>query len=178
MFESYRAGTFCRFACGVASRELGRRDLTDGAWVWPEGLAHYVEAHGVRLPDRFVRHAVKAKLPEPIELGEREGLIDETSWLAWGREQGACLDFTSWEAPSWADQRTIEAQLAKRPGPWQRRIVILLARPKTRDVVLALPRGQLAIVNLGAKPSSQILASWDAWPVAAPVRSRNRRRPG
>jgi hypothetical protein len=28
----------------------------DGEWHWPAFLLHYVEAHGVRLPDRMVRH--------------------------------------------------------------------------------------------------------------------------
>lgn len=47
----------CRL-CGL--RPNGDRCLTDGTYAWPEGLAHYVEAHGVRVPDEIVRH-VKAK---------------------------------------------------------------------------------------------------------------------
>lgn len=35
---------------------MGHRDLTDGVYVWPEGLAHYVKAHAVRLPDDFLAH--------------------------------------------------------------------------------------------------------------------------
>ncbi|MFE0464033.1 YrhB domain-containing protein [Kitasatospora sp. NPDC058965] len=31
--------------------------LTDGTWLWPGGLAHYVEQHHLRLPPDFVRHA-------------------------------------------------------------------------------------------------------------------------
>lgn len=30
--------------------------LTDGTWVWPSDLAHYVEKHGVRVPDEFMEH--------------------------------------------------------------------------------------------------------------------------
>lgn len=29
---------------------------SDGLWVWPSSLAHYVEKHHVRLPDRMVMH--------------------------------------------------------------------------------------------------------------------------
>ena len=29
----------------------------DDRWCWPSGLAHYVEAHAIRLPDEFVAHA-------------------------------------------------------------------------------------------------------------------------
>src|SRR5262245_61506295 len=53
------ASSHCRFGCFPADEEgacpeMGGRDLTDGVWVWPEGLAHYVERHAVRLPDEFV----------------------------------------------------------------------------------------------------------------------------
>ena len=34
----------------------GALELTDGTCVWPEGLAHYVVDHHVRLPQRFVDH--------------------------------------------------------------------------------------------------------------------------
>lgn len=54
VFESYRGISWCRFGCGHHS--MGSRDLTDGEWVWPEGLSHYVRAHGVTLPDQFLHH--------------------------------------------------------------------------------------------------------------------------
>ncbi len=44
----------CRFECGVSPHEIGSKCLTDGFWLWPEGLAHYVSAHDVVLPDEFV----------------------------------------------------------------------------------------------------------------------------
>ena len=39
---------------------MGSRDLTDGVWVWPEGLAHYVRDHGVVLPTSFIEHAARS----------------------------------------------------------------------------------------------------------------------
>jgi hypothetical protein len=45
--------SYCRL-CGA---ENGHAELTDGEWLWPEGLAHYLERHEVRLPDEFVEHA-------------------------------------------------------------------------------------------------------------------------
>jgi hypothetical protein len=48
----------CRL-CGAAN---GSAEQTDGEhFVWPEGLAHYVEAHGVSLPDEVVAVAVAAR---------------------------------------------------------------------------------------------------------------------
>jgi hypothetical protein len=52
----YDGWSHCRLACGIAPGALGDRDLTDGVWLWPEGLSHSVEVHAVRLPDDFVDH--------------------------------------------------------------------------------------------------------------------------
>ncbi|WP_251043454.1 hypothetical protein [Arthrobacter sp. ISL-48] len=51
--RSYMGFSRCRF-CG---KENGNLELSDGHFVWPDGLAHYVVEHAVRLPDRFVRHS-------------------------------------------------------------------------------------------------------------------------
>lgn len=43
--------------CRICECSNGSRCLTfDGSWVFPQGLAHYVETHGVRLPQEFVDH--------------------------------------------------------------------------------------------------------------------------
>lgn len=52
--RAYRGLSPCRF-CGEHN---GSKECTDGAYLWPEGLAHYIEAHEVRLPESFVRHAI------------------------------------------------------------------------------------------------------------------------
>lgn len=49
--ESWRGWSACRL-CGKPNN--GSRCLTDGTWVWPEGLAHYVDEHDVGLPAEFV----------------------------------------------------------------------------------------------------------------------------
>ena len=57
---SFFAGySYCRFQCGGAG--LRSRELTDGTWAWPEGLAHYEEVHKIKLRDEFVAHAAKRK---------------------------------------------------------------------------------------------------------------------
>jgi len=65
-FAAYRGVSWCRFFC---DHPMGNRELTDGEWVWPEGLSHYVRDHNVRLPDEFVasvRLQSRPALPEPI----------------------------------------------------------------------------------------------------------------
>lgn len=39
--------------CGETLNDLGCQ-RSDGVWVWPASLEHYVSRHHVRLPDRMV----------------------------------------------------------------------------------------------------------------------------
>jgi hypothetical protein len=184
-FETYRATSLCRFGCGISSRALGARDLSDGVWVWPEGLAHYVEVHAVQLPTRFVRHAIAHGLPpQQLVWGRREGLIDERRWLAWGRRRGAVLALTGWRIPDAALRATLEARVANQARRPSRRLLqqpasggaIVLYRARTDDVVLGLPTGELAIVRLDASGARRILVGWDAWPhVGGRLAGRSRR---
>jgi len=52
LVNQYRGISWCRFC----EKDNGSAELTDGTYCWPEGLAHYVRNHGVRLPVRFVQH--------------------------------------------------------------------------------------------------------------------------
>jgi hypothetical protein len=40
--------------CGIEHSMMGDSDLTDGIWVWPQGLVHYVDAHQLALPKQFI----------------------------------------------------------------------------------------------------------------------------
>jgi hypothetical protein len=41
--------------CRICDQSNGSTELTDGTFHWPAGLSHYLEAHGVRLPDVVVK---------------------------------------------------------------------------------------------------------------------------
>lgn len=95
----FRRGTFLRgfmglSPCRLCGKPNGASEYTDGVLVWPEGLAHYIEDHSVRLPEaieQYVLHRVDGleatspslewwlggatKGPEPLEPLER---------LVWG----------------------------------------------------------------------------------------------
>jgi hypothetical protein len=60
--------------CRICGKDNGCLELSDGIYVWPEGLAHYVTDHGVRLPEPFVSTALW--LIEAFETAGR----DETWW--------------------------------------------------------------------------------------------------
>jgi hypothetical protein len=93
----FRGWSYCRFECGIAPSGLGDRDLTDGVWVWPEGLAHYVEVHAVRLPDEFIDHMRSQgwRVPaEPITRWVDRAAADRPQvnfsfWIAWSFRMGA-----------------------------------------------------------------------------------------
>ena len=52
----------CRFGCKLPVSEIGNACLTDGKYIWPEGLSHYITEHQVWLPDTFINH-VKQNFP-------------------------------------------------------------------------------------------------------------------
>lgn len=40
--------------CRVCGAPIGSQDVTDGEFVWPEGLSHYLAEHDVRPPAAFI----------------------------------------------------------------------------------------------------------------------------
>ena len=53
-YQQWMGMSYCRFECGLQLH--GNLDLTDGVYVWPEDLPHYVRDHHVRLPAEFLAH--------------------------------------------------------------------------------------------------------------------------
>lgn len=91
-FESYLGSSWCRFGCPGYN---GSAEFTDGVWLWPEGLAHYVRHHPVALPTDFVRDATSVKSPAsafrwPPALVQR---ADDSYWIGWARSfRASALD--------------------------------------------------------------------------------------
>ena len=79
VFESYRGISWCRFGCKHAS--MGSRELTDGQWVWPEGLSHYIRDHGVTLPNQFLRHVLGGGSHAPADSPEQ--IPSDQLWCEW-----------------------------------------------------------------------------------------------
>jgi len=71
------AEAYCGFArCRICDELAGSISRTDGTYLWPDGLVHYLLEHDVRLPDEFVEHVRKYT-------DELEGmLVDATWWKA------------------------------------------------------------------------------------------------
>lgn len=96
-----RSGTTFVVAAGVSRCRLcgcanGSSELTDGVnFVWPEGLAHYVEQHGVCLPEEVVDIAGRGVAGEvdlewfSTALLESDGVSIDAQW--WRGQTGAGL---------------------------------------------------------------------------------------
>lgn len=46
----------CRLGCSGTPADIGTQDLTDGTYLFPEGLSHYIRVHSVRPPEEFLEH--------------------------------------------------------------------------------------------------------------------------
>ncbi|MGH0030838.1 MAG: hypothetical protein ACQGVC_13665 [Myxococcota bacterium] len=80
----YLGHSRCRFDCGIPDHRMGNADLTDGTWVWPEGLVHYVREHALPLPEPFVAHMREHdfRVPEVFDAPEA-GDYDDGFWIEW-----------------------------------------------------------------------------------------------
>jgi hypothetical protein len=47
---------------------MGAADLTDGNYVWPEKLSHYIRMHNVWLPEPFIHHVRTNKNYNPDDV--------------------------------------------------------------------------------------------------------------
>lgn len=92
-FARWRGLSYCRFECGVDDSNMGSRCLTDGIWVWPEGLSHYIDSHNVYLPAEFIQtmHSRGWKVLEQKEPPDRQthGEPDDSFWIEWAAKQAA-----------------------------------------------------------------------------------------
>jgi hypothetical protein len=82
--------SYCRFGCGL----IGRAEQSDGIWLWPEGLVHYVQDHDIRLPDQFLSHIRnRGYCPSPTEETPIDFRWHSTrfwrSWCASQKQEGA-----------------------------------------------------------------------------------------
>ena len=65
-------------ACRICGQRNGSREFTDGFFLWPEGLAHYLRAHSVRLPVAVLLHCLAGCPAYDLSLESVE--IDQTWW--------------------------------------------------------------------------------------------------
>jgi hypothetical protein len=69
----------CSISCELCQENLGNpgQYQSDGVWLWPSGLAHFVEKHSLRLPDSMVEHVRSVLYSPPARIS---GPIEELPW--------------------------------------------------------------------------------------------------
>lgn len=88
-YFQYLGHSYCRFECGVPDWNMGAADITDGVYVWPEGLSHYIKEHGVWLPQEFVDHSIGNAETDYGSLNLRKlGFGDDTWWKGFNTLKG------------------------------------------------------------------------------------------
>lgn len=95
--EMYFGFSWCRIGCRIDPPLMGSKDLSDGTWVWPEALPHYVREHRILLPEAFIQDALAKSTPVIPGWTEENGPwsqlnqdtdevmreTDETYWQQW-----------------------------------------------------------------------------------------------
>ena len=64
----YLGYSYCRFDCGIPDHEMGTACLTDGTYIWPQKLSHYIGVHNVWLPERFILHTIENHQYNPFDI--------------------------------------------------------------------------------------------------------------
>lgn len=54
----YATGYMGWSTCRICGCKNGSAELSDGRYVWPEGLSHYVREHYVKLSEEFTQHVI------------------------------------------------------------------------------------------------------------------------
>jgi hypothetical protein len=75
--SNYMGISWCRFRCG--ENNMGSSCLTDGKYLFPEKLIHYIEKHNTRLPIEFINHVLNYEKFE-ILADLREYEVDYNWW--------------------------------------------------------------------------------------------------
>src|SRR5262249_34367885 len=75
-----RGTSWCRFLCDGGN---GCCELSDGCWIWPEGLSHYVRDHHVRLPGEFITDAMVGRPVKAMPVDQDFHDVDFSFWKEW-----------------------------------------------------------------------------------------------
>jgi hypothetical protein len=134
-----RGISWCRFAC---KKDVpGSSDLTDGVFIYPSGLIHYVECHNVRLPQAFLDKILKGIQPEGNLLGDAKSTFI--------RNYHDCYVDFSW----WINQKGIDpTQSTKRSGEVKEDSKIYIYRDGTKKIETAekiemiFPDGRIEVI--------------------------------
>ena len=109
-------------SCRICGKTLGTTDVTDGTWIWPEKMEHYVLEHDlVNVPQEFIEHAesnnwsIEPVAQECLEVLEQricdsKVKIDRDFWVQW------CYVHRDMSKSPWANIKVSEVPTKTGPG--------------------------------------------------------------
>ena len=103
---------------------MGSREYTDGTFVWPEGLPHYVEHHQVRLPQEAIDHIRSAKRPANFHWENPAERDIDSGW--WKAQKGWNQQLKSYRALTNIDLGTVTIEQLD-PSNREKQFVVLKA---------------------------------------------------
>lgn len=63
--------------CEICGKDAGSTNYyTDGYWIWPEWISHYLNDHHIKLPDKFIGNIRKKQYKIDNELVN--GILNDT----------------------------------------------------------------------------------------------------
>lgn len=96
VLRSFLGFSWCRIDKSIPNSEMGCSEITDGKFIWPTGLALYLDKFNVELPSEFVENAIKTQfqikfltrlrlkmLKRKIEIHGSGELVDDSFWVSW-----------------------------------------------------------------------------------------------
>jgi hypothetical protein len=164
LVNQYRGLSRCRFC----KESNGSAELTDGSFCWPEGLAHYVWSHVVRLPKRFVAHVQASpfhwgNVPRPTfpSAGQRDRAWPRVSPRCSGRRMSrkATTGCTSRSTPHGGFNRQAYRRSLGSPTPERQRGRL---RPRTGQASRSIDPGHAASAALLRRSEHRTSAGWHA----------------
>ncbi|MEK6833229.1 MAG: hypothetical protein AABY32_04225 [Nanoarchaeota archaeon] len=73
--------------CRICDTLLGTRCLSDGTWIWPQRLEHYIIEHNIVLPEEFINYMEESNWePKSINIENIHINSDDTFWIKWCEE--------------------------------------------------------------------------------------------
>ena len=70
--------------CRICGKILGTHERTDGKWVWPDKMDHYVDEHNIALPEEFLHTMSENNYEVPnVHLSSNIVGYDTEFWCKW-----------------------------------------------------------------------------------------------
>ena len=163
---SYKGWSECR-VCGCMN---GSCDMTDGIYLWPEGLAHYVREHNIRLPREFMDHALKSANASDVAQRARQKKAQDNEHLediarrinAVGQETDDRLQEYQQTPYGEIEMRTVPIETSNVVSPAWGSAAIATENERERKMATQALESKIAYLNRVFEKKGGLIPEWDS----------------